>query len=398
MTAAAVRIPRLPVIGWDLWRGPRDAEMPTMLDLPGVRFTTSGRASILLALESLGVAAGASVLLPTYHCPTMVAPVVALGGRPVFYPIDAQGTPDFAWLDQQPLHDTPIMLAAHFFGLPQPMASIRGWCDAHGIALIEDCAHSLFGVSDGRPMGTWGDVSIGSLTKFLPVPEGGCLVARHRDAATGLHAGGLKRDLRAVLDMAEEGARHERLPGINRLLVWPLAAVRRVRDFGTPRVETAVAPPEDPSTVMAIDATAAHRQLPAPCRWIAQRVPRRRITERRRRHYEMLVEALRGHHGFRPLKPVLPRSCAPYVFPLWVDEPDPGYQELRRMQVPVFRWDRLWPGVPAIANDQGLAWSHHVIQLACHQDLNDSQLDHIAATVIRLFSRPRPTTTPNPDR
>ena len=93
---------------------------------------------------------------------------------PFFYPLDGNGAPRLDWIRQQNLQGVRAILVAHFFGLPQPLAAIRQWCDQRGIRLIEDCAHALFGRSDGKAIGSWGDVAIGSLTKFHPVPEGGC--------------------------------------------------------------------------------------------------------------------------------------------------------------------------------------------------------------------------------
>ena len=61
---------------------------------------------------------------------------------------------------------------------------------------------------------------------------------------------------------------------------------------------------------------------------------------------------------------------------------------MRKLGVPVSRWDRLWPGVPALPGDAGKAWSHHVLQLACHQDLTDADLHRIVEQVERLFIAP----------
>ena len=61
------------------------------------------------------------MLVPTYHCPTMIAPVVALDVEPVFYPIGAEGGAQIEWLERQPLEGVRALLAAHYFGLPQPM-------------------------------------------------------------------------------------------------------------------------------------------------------------------------------------------------------------------------------------------------------------------------------------
>ncbi len=119
--------------------------MPCLLDSPRLSFTTSGRAAIALALQALGVGSGDRVLVPTYHCPTMVAPAVHVGARPVFYPLRSSGA-DLAFLEALDLTGVRAILATHYFGLPQPMAELRRFCDRKGIALIEDCAHALFGV------------------------------------------------------------------------------------------------------------------------------------------------------------------------------------------------------------------------------------------------------------
>ena len=136
-----------------------------------------------------------------------------------------------------------------------------------------------------------------------------------------------------------------------------------------------------------IDAPMAHRELSRPCRWVAVALPRQRIVERRRAHYAELTRKLSGHTGLRPLLPDLPADGVPYVFPLWVDEPDPGYAELRRLRMPVFRWERLWPGVPHIPQDMGRRWSHHVIQLACHQDLSPADLGRFVQALLKLYAR-----------
>jgi hypothetical protein len=391
--SATQPIPRLPIFGWQAFQGPREAAMPCMLSLPGMHYTTSGRASILLALETLGVGAGDAVLLPSYHCPTMVAPASGRGAVPRFYPIDAQGTPRLEWLDQQNLGGVRAMLVAHFFGLPQPMAAVRAWCEKRGIALIEDCAHAMFGRSGERAIGAWGDIAIGSLTKFLPVPEGGCMVLNNGGTPPPLQPCGNGDQLRAAVDILEVGAAQGSLTGFNGLISGALGALRRLR----PAVAAATPPAPQPAAAdegrneltandQRIDSVMAHRQLSSASGWVARTMPRHRIVERRRRHYGELGERLSGHAGLRPLLPGLPVDCAPYVFPLWVDRPDPGYAELRRLRMPVFRWNRLWPSVTRMPGDHGLDWSHHVLQLGCHQDLTRQDIDRFVQTVLALYA------------
>ena len=394
MPTPAYPIPRLPVLSPASFKGNAEADTPCMLSLPGMVLTTSGRASILLGLESLGIGAGDRVLLPTYHCPTMVAPVVHLQAEPVFYPVDRWGTPSLAWIESQDLRDVRAFLVAHLFGLPQPMAALRHWCDARGIALLEDCAHALFGRSGERPIGAWGDVAIGSLTKFMPLTTGGCLVmapsqkAMARPPPTLVRAP-LQAGARVVLDAVELSALHGRLPGLSGLVTATLSALRGGRASTKPSGATEPAASQcgaELATMSAIDAQLAYTRLPASARWLALHIPRDGIVAKRRARYEQLSRRLSGHTGLFPLLPDLPPDCAPYVFPLWVAQPDPGYATLRSLRMPVFRWDRLWPTVPRIEGDQGVLWSHHVLQLACHQDLSDADLDSFVHCLLRLYA------------
>ena len=388
--------PRLPVFGWSTFGGKQAGDTPCLLDRPDVVYTTSGRASILLAMEELGVKRGDQVLMPTYHCPTMIAPVESLGAEVVFFPITQTGAPDLAWLARQDTTRVRVMLAAHYFGLPQPMGAVRQWCDQRGIALIEDCAHALFGQSEGRAIGSWGDVAIGSLTKFLPVPEGGCwLVNRDRIPAPELHRCGNVQHLKAGIDILDVGAQYQRLPGLNSALRASLALLRLLRrptrphGLGSPpATDLAAAAQAEAMDGFTIDSELAHRRLSAPSRWVSQAAPRGRNVALRRRNYRLFADALSSHNGMRPLLPDLPEHCAPYVFPLWVQTPDPGYSQLRAMQFPVSRWDRLWPSVPSLDGDAGIGWSHHMLQLACHQDLSPDDVARMARVVLSLYTSP----------
>lgn len=334
------------------------------------------------------VGPGDRVLLPTYHCTTMVAPVELLGAEPVFYPIDSAGSPRFDWLQQADLRGVKVVLIAHFFGLPQPLSRFRAWCNEHQIALIEDCAHALFGRSDGRPIGSWGDMAISSLTKFLPVPEGGCLVVSGRQPFLGPRRA--SEQLKAALDILEEGARHGRLHGLNRVVTSTLSSLRRLRRTATSVAEPPTCSPASCKAPSLLDLKVAHSALTSLCRAAALWLPRARIVQRRRQNYAALNDALSNLVGLRPLFPELPPDSVPYVFPLWVDHPDPGYAELRRLRLPVFRWDTLWPGVPSLANDLGPVWAHHVLQLACHQDMSRDDLQRLIDAIHRLYARPMP--------
>lgn len=379
-------IPRLPVLGWDTFSGRKQASTPCILDAPNLAFTNSGRASIYQALKLLSIGPGDSVLVPTYHCPTMIAPITTLRAEHVFYPIGSTGQIDTTKLNEFAKPNTRAIIAPHYFGLPQPMAHLRAWCDSTGVALIEDCAHALFGRAGERSIGAWGDLAIASLTKFLPVPEGGCLVCNQMQCnSLRLKPHRLAYQLKFALDMVEEGVRHATLPGLNTLLrvAFELKKSLRTKQPKAENLQADCADSENPSD-FDFNRQLADTKLSSSSEWLARHAALDRIVIQRRRNYTLLADALSGHAELHPLIPELPDDCAPYVFPLWVDHPDPAYQELRTRRIPVFRWDRLWPDTPVIPGDQGVEWSHHIFQLACHQDLRAQEIDRIVANILEL--------------
>ena len=380
-------LPRLPVLGWASFSGPRDANLEGVLSASYRCYALSGRSAIALALRACGVQAGDRVLVPTYHCPSMIAPVVGIGAQPAFYPIVATGAPDLRWIQRQDLHGVRAILVAHHFGLPQPMASLRSFCDDSTIALIEDCAHAFFGTSDGRPVGSWGDYAIASLPKFFPVRQGGLLLSAKNpiDRFAFLRAG-LLEEIKAAIDVIELGAMHARFFGINTVLTALMSLKNRFRaraaysgsvnGIGAGDEEQQIARDRKPWKSPARVAT-----------WISERVHQKRIVEVRRRNYLDLLVRFSDARGARPLMPHLPDAVAPYVFPLYVEDPEAVYQQVRAAGIPIFRWDELWPGTPTLEQDYGSRWSTHVFQLGCHQDLRRAEIAAMADGIRCIIER-----------
>jgi dTDP-4-amino-4,6-dideoxygalactose transaminase len=58
---------------------------------------------------------------------------------------------------------------------------IADWCRAHGVILLEDCAHAHGASWNGAKPGSWGDAGVYSFygTKTISTGEGGMLVSKH---------------------------------------------------------------------------------------------------------------------------------------------------------------------------------------------------------------------------
>lgn len=380
-------IPRLPVISWPYFFDRRHCNLPAVTDTGTVTPTTSGRAAIAIALRSLGCKAGDRVLVPTYHCPTMVAPIVALGAEPVFYPITDKGSPELGALESQLAAGAIAVIVPHYFGQPRPMDAVRERCDRYKVALIEDCAHAFFGRAGERAIGAWGDFAIASLTKFFPVTEGGCLIQnRPQRTAIAFQPRGRADSIKVWADAIELGVVHQRIRGLNTLLGPMYRAKQRMR--GSPGDRTAPPPPEPDlaSSVKQAKIDFASDALPfrhiADAAWRLVRLGGHgRIVAKRQANFNWLAQRLATLNGARPMCMDAGDDAAPYVFPLWVDDPESVYQTVRRSGVPVFRWDDRWPSTPSIAGDAGEEWSHHIFQIGCHQDLTQADLEWIADTL-----------------
>jgi dTDP-4-amino-4,6-dideoxygalactose transaminase len=62
----------------------------------------------------------------------------------------------------------------HYFGfIRNNMQEIRALCDVNNVFLIEDCAHSFHSVSQGKPVGSWGELAFFSIHKLIATPDGG---------------------------------------------------------------------------------------------------------------------------------------------------------------------------------------------------------------------------------
>jgi dTDP-4-amino-4,6-dideoxygalactose transaminase len=377
--------PRLPVLGWSAFSGERAAPTRGVLSARHRRYTTSGRAAIALALRALEIRPGDKVLVPTYHCPTMIAPIVQAGAQPMFYPITASGGVDLEWLQRATLAGARAMLATHYFGFPQPMSRLRTFCDAHRIALIEDCAHAFFGVSEGVAVGSRGDIAIASLPKFFPVPEGGLIVSEMHPLNKLELAPSWRDEVKAAVDAIEVGVVHGRFPGLNTLLGGAFSLKNWLRR----RYRPADAPANrgGESAQPAADVRLDSLRPAVAARWIASSVTQFRIVGNRRRNYAALASKLSRIDGAHALRPDLPDDSAPYVFPLYVNTPAASYQRLRSAGIPLFRWDEVWPGTPVLDGDHGLDWAHRVFQLGCHQDLSLHDIEAMANTV-RAFIQP----------
>jgi len=141
----------------------------------------SARYALAGGLTALELKSGDAVLLPSYNCGAEIDPILHSKIKPVFYKIGKNLLVDYDDLVKKVTEDVKAILVTHFLGFPQPVDQIKRICTEKNLFLIEDCAHALLSTYNGKPLGSYGDVSVFSLLKTLPIPNGGVLLINNRN-------------------------------------------------------------------------------------------------------------------------------------------------------------------------------------------------------------------------
>jgi len=354
-----------------------------VLDTGPALWLTAGRFAIALALEGLGLESGDEVLIPAFHCSSMIEPLGVCGAVPIFYRIGVDLTPDLADAAAKLTSAAKVMIVPHYFGFPQPIAEIRTFCDDHGIALIEDCAHAFFGEVDGRPLGSTGDYTIASPRKFFPVHDGGCLISpRRRPLPTRLQAYPLGAAAKAAFDMVEKGVTYGRLPALRPAIRLAHATLSAVRKISRRRLAGAVPEPRDCGYGGAdsgapgdFNADWTHIRMSPASRFLLRYASRARIVTRRRENYLRLRDGLADLPGCRPLLPELGPKVVPYLFPLWVDDLEARFSDFEDLALPMQRFGQfLDPAVDKTLCPTSTAFSRHLVEFSCNQEINTQEL------------------------
>jgi dTDP-4-amino-4,6-dideoxygalactose transaminase len=148
----------------------------------GVRkalLTTNCTHALEMTALLLDLKPGDEVIVPSFTFVSTVNAFVLRGARPVFIDI----RPDTLNLDETQLERlitprTRAILVVHYAGVACEMDPILQLAEKHGIPVVEDNAHGLFGKYKGKFLGTLGCLATQSFheTKNFTCGEGGALL------------------------------------------------------------------------------------------------------------------------------------------------------------------------------------------------------------------------------
>ena len=147
---------------------------------------TSGGYAIALALRICRVKPGDQVLANAYTLAPVPGAIHNVGASPVLIEIDDNYHIDCDDLEAKAVASgAKVLLLSHMRGHIADMDRIVSICDAHGITLVEDCAHTMGATWRGRKSGNFGKVAAFSTQtyKHMNSGEGGLLTTNDAELA-----------------------------------------------------------------------------------------------------------------------------------------------------------------------------------------------------------------------
>lgn len=144
----------------------------------------SGGYAMATALRAIGVKAGDHVLTNAFTLAPVPGAIAAVGAVPVFVGVTSELVLDLKDLAAKADRGS-VLLLSHMRGHICDMERLMEICDAAGITVIEDCAHTMGAAWKGKPSGTWGKVGCYSCQtyKHMNSGEGGLFVTDDAEVA-----------------------------------------------------------------------------------------------------------------------------------------------------------------------------------------------------------------------
>lgn len=149
------------------------------LGVPKVMVTSSCTHALEMCALLLDIQPGDEVIVPSFTFVSTANAFVLRGARIIFADI----RPDTLNLDERQLESlitprTKVIVPVHYAGVGCEMDGIGEIAARHGVSVVEDNAHGLFGKFRGRWLGTFGCLAAQSFheTKNITCGEGGALL------------------------------------------------------------------------------------------------------------------------------------------------------------------------------------------------------------------------------
>ncbi len=176
--------------GWISSEGPFVKEFEQrMSETVGRKYgiaVSNGTAALEIAAQAIGLHEGDEVIMPTFTIISCAMAVTKLGAVPVLIDSDLS-----TWnmkvdeIETKITDRTKAIMIVHLYGLPVEVDKILALAEKYNLKVIEDAAEMHGQTYNGRPCGSFGDISTFSFypNKHVTTGEGGMVVTDDAELA-----------------------------------------------------------------------------------------------------------------------------------------------------------------------------------------------------------------------
>ncbi|MBQ3544559.1 MAG: DegT/DnrJ/EryC1/StrS family aminotransferase [Lachnospiraceae bacterium] len=193
---------------------------------------SNGTAALEVAIQALGIGNGDEVIMPTFTIISCAMAVTKVGAVPVLVDSDLH-----TWnmkvdeIEAKITSKTKAIMIVHLYGLPVEVDKILALAKKYNLKVIEDAAEMHGQTYNGKPCGSFGDVSTFSFypNKHVTTGEGGMIVTDNEDIAErcrSLRNLCFKKDVRYIHDEISDNYRFTNLQA-----AVGLAQLERLEEF-----------------------------------------------------------------------------------------------------------------------------------------------------------------------
>ncbi|MBT0959193.1 aminotransferase class I/II-fold pyridoxal phosphate-dependent enzyme [Alphaproteobacteria bacterium KMM 3653] len=160
-----------------------EAEFAELLGSKYALAVSSCSAALFLSLKALGLGKGANVLIPGFTFAAVPSAVIHAECHPILVEVGENYRIDMKDFEAKLDSSVEAVIISHMRGHTSDMDAIAALCEARGIPIVEDAAHSLGTTWNGRNIGTLGRVGCFSFQsyKLVNAGEGGIMVSDDPD-------------------------------------------------------------------------------------------------------------------------------------------------------------------------------------------------------------------------
>ncbi|MCM1261857.1 MAG: DegT/DnrJ/EryC1/StrS family aminotransferase [Butyrivibrio sp.] len=169
--------------GWISSEGPFvkefEQKMSATVDRKYGITVSNGTAALEVAAQALGIGEGDEVIMPTFTIISCAMAITKLGAVPVLVDSDL-----YTWnmnvdeIEAKITSRTKAIMIVHLYGLPVEVDKVLGLARKYNLKVIEDAAEMHGQTYNGKPCGSFGDISTFSFypNKHITTGEGGMVV------------------------------------------------------------------------------------------------------------------------------------------------------------------------------------------------------------------------------